>query len=91
MKWKTKDGREIDVQDMTDTHLLNSLTFMRRLLTQLQTEENSGWTAISKTPSATAKEMLASHTSAVADRIADVEGKLDGLITEARRRKWVIQ
>lgn len=30
MKWKTKDGREVDIDKMADDHLLNAFAFARR-------------------------------------------------------------
>ena len=29
-KWKTRDGREVDVADMADDHLVNTLRMLRR-------------------------------------------------------------
>lgn len=30
MKWKTKDGREIEISEMADSHLLNTYKMLRR-------------------------------------------------------------
>lgn len=30
MKWKCKDGRQIEISDMTDNHLLNAFNMMER-------------------------------------------------------------
>ncbi len=32
MKWKTRDGRVLDVKEMSDAHLMNAIAFMRRRL-----------------------------------------------------------
>lgn len=39
MKWKTKDGKLIDVKDMTDCHLLNTQRYIQRRVKAIQ-EEN---------------------------------------------------
>ena len=38
MRWKTKDGKEIEVKDMTDCHLLNTQRYMQRRVNSIQEE-----------------------------------------------------
>jgi len=33
--WTTKDGREIEVSDMEDSHLLNTIKFIKRRLKEI--------------------------------------------------------
>jgi hypothetical protein len=38
LTWQTKDGREIRVRDMTDSHLLNTIHMIRRKVVAIQEE-----------------------------------------------------
>lgn len=29
--WRTRDGRELKIQDMTDRHLLNTISYLKRI------------------------------------------------------------
>lgn len=41
MKWKTKDGKLIEVKDMTDNHLLNTQRYMQRRVKDIQEESSA--------------------------------------------------
>ncbi len=38
MKWKTKDGKEVEVKYMTDQHLLNTQRYMQRRVKSMSEE-----------------------------------------------------
>ena len=34
--WTTSDGKEINIQDMSDTHLKNTIKYLKRYLTEME-------------------------------------------------------
>ena len=51
LKWTCKDGREIPIADMSDTHLSNTIQMIERNRQQRQEEEDNYWDAVSGAPS----------------------------------------
>lgn len=45
--WTTRDGTEIKVDDMTTSHIINSIKMLKRALDHWSKEEAAGWSFLS--------------------------------------------
>lgn len=43
LTWKTKDGRDVKVMEMTDQHLVNTVTFLQRNIDIYKDDELAGY------------------------------------------------
>ena len=86
MLWRTRDGMVIDVAEMTDTHLQNSIAYMRRRISAMQKDENSGWGFLCMLQGEMAQDAAESSLDQMAEAISDAQCSLQGLEAEQNRR-----
>jgi hypothetical protein len=87
MLWQTRDGRVIDVKDMSDTHLQNSIAYMERRVTAMQRNENSMWGAYTMLQGEQAQYAAEAGLGHAAEAIIDAQHSLRGLQAEKKRRE----
>jgi hypothetical protein len=86
MLWQTREGGTIDVVDMSDAHLANSIAYMKRRLATMYKGENSMWGGYSFLQGEQAQYAAEQCLDQVAEDISDAEYSLRGLEAEKNRR-----
>lgn len=76
----------IDVVDMSDVHLANSIAYMRRRIATMHKDENSMWGGYSFLQGEQAQYAAEQYLDQVAEDISDAEYCLRGLEAEKNRR-----
>jgi hypothetical protein len=86
MLWQTRGGETIDVVDMSDAHLANSISYMKRRLATMYKGENSMWGGYNFLQGEQAQYAAEQCLDQVAEDISDAEYNLRGLEAEKNRR-----
>jgi hypothetical protein len=86
MQWRTRDGKTLDVKDMTDRHLQNTIAYMQRRLDKMQDCESAAWGFYSTCRGDAAVDAMESTISQMDEAISQVQFKLQGLQMEQKRR-----
>lgn len=86
MLWKTRDGRVLDVKEMTDSHLDNTVAYMRRRVDAMRQAECSMWGGLCMLQGEMAQDAAESALEQVAEAIGNATYSLRGLEAEQKRR-----
>lgn len=83
MIWKTRDGREMDIKDMTDSHLHNTIEYISRKLKQNYEMERLAWGTFSTLQG----DMALYYAEQDCNRISEQNEELTGILFELKAEK----
>lgn len=95
MKWKTANGTEISIRDMTDAHLVNAIARLQRTLTNIAQREFNAVRQVMMLPPPNGEHALDLYESGIEDLLMNgyedprregVEKWIDILKAEQARR-----
>jgi hypothetical protein len=86
MLWRTRDGKTLDVKEMTDRHLGNSIRYLERRLDEMRDDENAAWGFYATCQGDGAVDAMESVLSQADEAISQVQFALQGLQMEQERR-----
>ena len=70
MIWTTKTGQEIPIQEMTTSHLQNTINFLSRQISKSLETENSGYQFLGMLQGEMAIDSVESQLDSIAEEIA---------------------
>lgn len=89
MDWMTKDGKEIPITKMGETHLRNSIPYMQRAIMNLHETEQSMWSMYSVVSGEQAEFAIESELSHIKSVIVMSKKYLKKMQDELTRRNKV--
>ena len=84
--WTTKAGEEIDITDMSDSHVMNTLRMLRRALDNLREEENAGYSVYCRLQGEMAEYYTEKALDEVSKKAINTRWWVDNFVAEAKRR-----
>ena len=85
-EWRTRDGRTMNISDMTDAHLLNSIRFVQRLLNRCDKLLQMQGTWMEPGANTIAADHFEDACDEADETASNIRLKLSRLLDEAKRR-----
>lgn len=84
--WTTRDGQQIPLSQMTDSHLRNATGLVERTLAKMRDTQSSMWSAYSYVSGEAAERCLESDMDSLEEEISETSITLERLWAEISRR-----
>lgn len=84
--WTTKDGTTMDIRQMTDSHLRNTIAYMERRISDMRDNESAAWSCLGHVQGEMAQYYVESDIAQISESVSDAEWRLNELRTEQNRR-----
>ena len=85
-EWRTRDGRSMKISDMTDSHLLNSIRYVQRLLNRCDELLRMQGTWLEPGVDTIAADHFEDACDEADETASNIRLKLSRLLDEAKRR-----